>query len=198
MIHIVNSQFSKHIVFGGEWYVLARLSILRAFYKWVCSFKLALPLLYCYICMKLLQPFTKLMWCLLLDHQGFQIMTHGVVTSVGLVSSSFHTIQVSIVKISQFLLPVGYGYSLTIFCFQYHSGLYTMQEPSYLGRIAEISIWFRMVLTQMVIWIYTDSLTLTYPPHIKDSLIPLLMFIIDTMHSPIFQTETGYNTHSRS
>ena len=31
-----------------------------------------------------------------------------------------------------------------------------------------------------------NSVTLTYPPNIKDSLIALLMFIIDTMHSPIY------------
>ena len=31
-----------------------------------------------------------------------------------------------------------------MFCFQYHSGLYTMQEPSYLCKNALLSIWSRM------------------------------------------------------
>jgi len=42
---------------------------------------------------------------------------HGVVTSVGLVSSSFDIIQVSIMRISDFPTPVGYGY----FMFTYHA-----------------------------------------------------------------------------
>ena len=51
-------------------------------------------------------------------------------------------------RISHFLIPVGYD-CLRTFCFQYYWGLYTMQEASYLGKIALVSIWFRMVLTQM-------------------------------------------------
>jgi hypothetical protein len=31
-----------------------------------------------------------------------------------------------------------------------------------------------------------NSVTSTYPPNIEDSLIALLMFIIGTMHSPIY------------
>ena len=78
-----------------------------------------------------------------------------------------------------------------------------MQEPSYLGGIALVSIWFRMILTPKKIWVYKVSLTLTYPPNINipllfqfwypwvGSLIPLMRLITDTMHSPIFQTNTG-------
>jgi hypothetical protein len=33
-----------------------------------------------------------------------------------------------------------------------------MQEPSYLGKIT--LVWFRMVLTQIITWVYKDSLTL--------------------------------------
>ena len=40
-------------------------------------------------------------------------------------------------------VPLGYGH-LRMFCFQYHSGLYTMQEPSYLCKNALLSIWSRM------------------------------------------------------
>ena len=36
------------------------------------------------------------------------------------------------------------------FFFWYHSGLYTMQEPSFLGKNALVSIWFTMVLTQII------------------------------------------------
>ena len=53
------------------------------------------------------------------------------------------------------------------FCSQYHLGLHTMQEPSYLDKIAQVSIWFRMVLAQIIIWIYEDSLILTYPPNVN-------------------------------
>ena len=61
----------------------------------------------------------------------------------------------------------------------------------------------RMVLNQIITRVYKDSLFLTYPPNINiwlelqacyawvSSLTPLLMFIIDTMHSPIYQTNTG-------
>ena len=63
------------------------------------------------------------------------------------VSFSYHA-GVSIMRISPFLIAFRYRY-LTVFCccccFQYHSCLYNMQETSYLGKIAQISIWFRMV-----------------------------------------------------
>ena len=52
---------------------------------------------------------------------------------------------------------VGDGY-LTLF-FKYHLGLYIMQASSYLGKIVRVTIWFRMVLTQ--IWfVYTKILSL--------------------------------------
>ena len=38
-----------------------------------------------------------------------------------------------------------------------------MQKPSYLGKIALVSIWFGMVLIQLITWIYKDTVTLTYP-----------------------------------
>ena len=28
------------------------------------------------------------------------------------------------------------------FCFLHHSGLYTMQEPSYLGKVTLVSVWY--------------------------------------------------------
>ena len=51
--------------------------------------------------------------------------------------------------------------------FQYHSSLYTKQEPSYPGKIALESIWFTMVSTQKSTQVYKDSLTLTYPANIN-------------------------------
>ena len=63
-------------------------------------------------------------------------------------------------RISIFLIPLGYGY-LTAFLFWYHSGLYAMQKPLYLGKIILVSIWVRMVLTQIITRAYKDSVTLT-------------------------------------
>lgn len=42
-------------------------------------------------------------------------------------------------------------------------GLCTMQEPSHLGMIVLVSIWFRMVSTQIITHVYKVSLTVTYP-----------------------------------
>ena len=75
--------------------------------------------------------------------------------------------------------------------------IYSMQEPTYLCKIALVSICFGMVFTQIITRVYKDSLTLTYPLDISIwlvlqfwylwgvSLIPLVMLIIGTMHSPI-------------
>ena len=35
--------------------------------------------------------------------------------------------------------------------------VYTMREPRYLGKIAIVSIWFRMVWTQIITWVYILS-----------------------------------------
>ena len=43
-----------------------------------------------------------------------------------------------------------------------------MQEFSHRGKIAVVSIWFRMELTQIISWVYKDSPTLRYPPSIFD------------------------------
>ena len=42
-------------------------------------------------------------------------------------------------------------------------GLCTMQEPSHLGMIVLVSIWFRLVSTQIITHVYKVSLTVTYP-----------------------------------
>jgi hypothetical protein len=42
-----------------------------------------------------------------------------------------------------------------------------MQEFSYLGKIALLSISFSMILTQIITQVYKDSLTLTYTSSIK-------------------------------
>ena len=70
-----------------------------------------------------------------------------------------------------------------------------MQDPSYLGKIALVSIGFKMVLTQITPRVYKDSFTLTYPPNINgwpelqfsirypgvDSLISFLKLLIDAL-----------------
>ena len=53
------------------------------------------------------------------------------------------------------------------FCFQYYLDLYIMQEPSYSSKIILVSIWFRMVVTQITTRVYIDSLILRYPPNIN-------------------------------
>jgi hypothetical protein len=40
---------------------------------------------------------------------------------------------------------------------QYHTYLYIMQESSCLDRIVLVSMWFRMVLTQITTWVEQDS-----------------------------------------
>ena len=79
--------------------------------------------------------------------------------------------------------------------------LYIMRELSYLDKFTMVSIWFEMVLTQVITQVYKDSLTLTYPSNINFRLVlwfsyphvgfcvPLL--IIDTMHSLIYRSNIG-------
>ena len=84
---------------------------------------------------------------------------------------------------------------LTTLMFWCHLGPYTMQRPFYLDEIALVPIHFRLVLIEITVWISKNSLTLTYPSNINiwlvlwfwyslvDSWIPLLMLIIDIIHS---------------
>ena len=106
-------------------------------------------------------------------------------------------------RISYFIILVGNGCLITSIVFDL--GLYTMQEPSYLGKDALISICYRMVLTLIMTWVYKDALTLTHPPNISiwlvlqfwypwaGSFILLLMLIIDTMHPSVFWSNIGSN-----
>ena len=82
-----------------------------------------------------------------------------------------------------------------------------MQEPPYLSKTALICMWFRMVFPNSSnLDIQRFSLTLTCPPTKYQYLIgitisipmacvfiPLLMLIIATMHSPIYQTNIVLN-----
>ena len=68
--------------------------------------------------------------------------------------------------ISHVLIPVGYGY-LPVLLFSIPFGSHAMQEFSYLGKIALLSISFSMILTQIITQVYKDSLTLTYTSNIK-------------------------------
>ena len=45
----------------------------------------------------------------------------------------------------------------------FDTGLYTMQEPTYLSKIVLETICLEMVLTQIIIRVYKDSITFTYP-----------------------------------
>jgi hypothetical protein len=85
--------------------------------------------------------------------------------------------------------------------FRYHSGLYTMQEPSHLSKI--VLVWCRMVSTQIITLVYKNSLTLIHPPNINflvvlqiwfpwvGSLTPLLVYLLIPMHSPVYQSNVG-------
>ena len=123
-------------------------------------------------------------------------------SSVGLILSFSNTIWVSKMRISHFSMSVGYGYFENILILILFS-LYTRQEPSNAGKIALVSIWFRVVLTQPITRIYKDSLTLRYQSNMNiwlvsqfwypvlGSLIPALLLIINTISSPIYWSKIG-------
>ena len=48
-------------------------------------------------------------------------------------------------------------------CSHYQSGLYTIQEPSYLGKTAVVSIWIRMESTLIIIRVLKDFSHLDIP-----------------------------------
>jgi len=41
------------------------------------------------------------------------------------------------------------------------------KKPSSLRKVVPLAVWFRIVLTQMITWVYKDSLTMTYLPNIN-------------------------------
>ena len=81
------------------------------------------------------------------------------------------------------------------FCFRCLSSLHIMQELSFSDTNTLVSIWFRMVSTQIKTRVYKYSLTLTYPPNINigvvfqfwysrvGPLIPLLLTLIIDTHA---------------
>ena len=80
-------------------------------------------------------------------------------------------------RVSHFLIPIGVVFD-GIVCFWYHlGGIYTMQEPSYLGKSILVSMWFRMVMAPIRTHIYVkDSLILTYPSNINFLFMVLVPF----------------------
>ena len=52
-----------------------------------------------------------------------------------------------------------------------------MQESSYQRKVVLISIWFRMVLTQTITWVYKDSLTLTHTHQLSKKLTGITLLI---------------------
>ena len=109
-----------------------------------------------------------------------------------------------------FFFQTLYGYLYWLyFCFRYALGPCTMQEPSHLGKTILVSIWFRMVVTQIITRVYKDSLALTYPPNTDSwlvlqfwryprvgSSIPLLMLIIDIHTCTCIPDQQRYWQHS--
>ena len=79
-----------------------------------------------------------------------------------------------------------------------------MQLPSYLRNAALISIRFRIVIIQIIAWVvYKESPSSRYPYLVGiiiliptgRFLLPLVMLIIDTMHSPIHWCNIGANVN---
>ena len=48
---------------------------------------------------------------------------------------------VFLMRNSNFLILLGYEY-LPVFCYQYHSDLHTLKEPSYIGKVVVVLTWF--------------------------------------------------------
>ena len=69
-----------------------------------------------------------------------------------------------------------------------------MQEPSYQGKIAVVSIWLRMILTQKITRIYKDSLAFDTPAKYYNMIL-YSYTIIDAVHSPTYQTNIGEYPH---
>ena len=46
-----------------------------------------------------------------------------------------------------------------------------MQELSHLGKTTLVSLWFKMVSSQIITQAYKNSLTLTYPPNTNIGLV---------------------------
>ena len=87
-----------------------------------------------------------------------------------------------------FVIPLGYGYLTVVF---FLISLYIMQGPSYLGKIALVSIWFRWYWSCIKTRVYKDFsldkptkyeyLTgITIFNWTKGSWMPLLVLIIHT------------------
>ena len=75
-------------------------------------------------------------------------------------------------------------------CFQYYLGSSTMQEPPYTCKVAPISIWFQMVLIQIISWLYKDYFHHEMP--IKYQYLTVITILIST--STFFSTQI--NVHS--
>ena len=84
--------------------------------------------------------------------------------------------------------------------FLYHA----RKNPSCLGKLDLVSIWFRMVLTQLITWVYVQGFTdldssIEYQyMDVVTILIPLLMLIIDNMHSTYHTIPTLLTTTRRA
>ena len=101
-----------------------------------------------------------------------------------------YSIWVLIMRISHFFIPIGYGYSI-VFLFSI-----PFRSIYYVRTFTLVSIRSQMVATQITTWVYNDShldiltkyqywtSTIYFITHKISSLIPLLMIIIDTIHSP--------------
>ena len=103
-------------------------------------------------------------------HTYFQAIEqiHYIFTNVDLVLSfSFYITWVCIMRISQILIPIYYGYLAEFYVLEI-IWLYTSCNNSHTWpKIALVPIWFRMILTEIISQLCKDSLTLTYPSNFK-------------------------------
>ena len=85
-------------------------------------------------------------------------------TRVGLVSSFFDAIRVSTMRFPHCLYTSMVWY-LTIFLFSLPFRSIYYARIFVLGKFSVVSIWFGIILTQIITWVYNDPLTLTHPPN---------------------------------
>jgi hypothetical protein len=102
------------------------------------------------------------------------------------------------------LIPIGYGYLTYFFVLDIVRVYIPMQELLDLGNIASVSIWCRVVSNKITTHVPTYLLILyahrcqyltgitIFDTH-KWFFILLLIFIVDTMHSHIYESNIGSN-----
>ena len=90
-------------------------------------------------------------------------------TSVGLVYLFYYIAFKYLMRmpLSLFYFILFHNNMIQVFDSIFFWSMWVYTRPSYLGKFVLISIWLRMLLTQMIIRVYKDPLTLTYSLNIN-------------------------------